>query len=72
MTKQVRIENADTSEWQVVVEVWQRNYNEKGEVAGENVLVESHVLGHPTQMLSTYLTSGRWLVVREQPPMKKG
>ena len=43
MTKQIRIENADTSRWKVKVEVW-----EKG-LAGDIKLREVD-LDYPTQM----------------------
>jgi hypothetical protein len=65
MTKRVRIENADTSDYQVVVEVWDRGYP-----AGEpDVLVKSVRLSYPTAMTDhdVYITSTRWLVVKEEP-----
>lgn len=63
MTKKVRVENADTSAYKVVVEVWDKPY-----VDGKpDVLVQTIRLDHPAQMTddSVYLTSNRYLVVKE-------
>lgn len=64
MTKKVRIENADTSNYKVVVEVWDKGFN------GEpDTLAASHNLDYPTAMTSdsVYLTSTRYIVVKEAP-----
>lgn len=58
MTKQIRIENADTSNYSVTVEVWDMTVNGP-------VLADTYILGHPTAMKETYITSTRYLVVRE-------
>lgn len=61
MTKTVRIENADTSPFKVVVEVWDKGYPE-----GEpDKLVDTMVLAHPTNMVNPYITSTRYLIVKE-------
>lgn len=63
MTKMVRIENADTSAYKVLVQVWDKGYPE-----GEpDRLVEEVVLGHPTAMTGSnvFITSTRYLVVKE-------
>lgn len=62
MTKQVRIENACTAPYQVVVETWERG----GDLQSDT-LVSTQVLGYPTAMTNdlTYLTSTRYLVVKE-------
>jgi len=65
MTKQVRIENADTSNYKVLVEVWDKGYPE-----GEpDKLAKTIELAYPTAMTdsSVYLTSTRYLVVKEAP-----
>lgn len=65
MTKQVRIENADTSDWRVVVQVWDKGYPE-----GEpDKLVREVMLDYPTAITdnSVYITSTRYLVVKERP-----
>lgn len=64
MTKAVRIENADTSSYKVVVEVWDKGYPE-----GEpDKLSQTLPLDYPTSMATTYLTSTRYLVVKEVTP----
>lgn len=65
MTKQVRIENADTAPYRVIVEVWDKGYPE-----GEpDTLAKTIELNHPTAMTGSdvYLTSTRYLVVKEAP-----
>lgn len=65
MTKAVRIENADTSPCKVVVEVWDKGYPE-----GEpDKLAKTIELNHPTAMTGSdcYITSTRYLVVKEAP-----
>ena len=65
MTKHVRVENADTSDYRVVVEVWDKGYP-KG---APDVLLATHFLDYPTAMTdrNVYLTSTRYLVVKERP-----
>lgn len=62
MTKLVRIENADNSSYKVVVEVW-----DKGAEGQPDVLQKTISLDYPTTMTdaSCYITSTRYLVVRE-------
>lgn len=64
MTKRVRIENADTSDFKVVVQVW-----DKGQNGGPDVLAREHRLDYPTAMTGddVYLTSTRYLVIKEVP-----
>lgn len=65
MTKLVRIENADLSTYKVVVEIWDKGYPE-----GEpDRLYRTIELNHPTAMTGSdcYLTSTRYLVVKEAP-----
>lgn len=61
MTKKVRIENADTSNFKVVVEVWDKGYN------GEpDKLAFTRNLDFPTAMTDDiYLTNTRYLIVKE-------
>lgn len=60
MTKLVRIENADNSQYKVSVEVWDRTTQ-------GDVLVETLHLDSPTAMTDSrcYLTDTRYLVVKE-------
>lgn len=63
MTKAIRVENADTSEYWVVVQTWDKGVN------GEpDTLVGEQILSHPTAMTNnnTYLMSTRYLVVKEK------
>lgn len=61
MTKAVRIENADTSNYKVIVEEW-----EKGVDGNPDVLVTTHPLTYPTAMTNgVYITSTRYLIVKE-------
>ena len=62
MTKQVRIENADTSSYKVVVEVW-----DKGANGAPDKLAKTFELSYPTAMTPSdcYITSSRYLIVKE-------
>ncbi len=62
MTNLVRIENADTSDDKVVVEVWDKGVN------GEpDKLAFTRELNHPAAMTrdDVYLTSTRYIIVKE-------
>ena len=66
MTKTVRIENADTSDWKVKVIV--QDLRQVGPAAGEQewVTTETLYLGYPTAMTNNlYLTSTRRFIVEE-------
>jgi len=71
MTKRVRIENADTSDYKVVVEVWDKGYskdNGDGAVTvTPDTLAFTRELSHPCAMTGDdiYLTSTRYVVVKE-------
>ena len=62
MTKAVRIENADTSEHEVLVQTW-----DKGAEGTPDTLVSEQVLSYPTAMTdsNTYIHSGRYIIVKE-------
>lgn len=73
MTKSIRVENADTSPYKVVVEVW-----DKGRVTSPatetsterrepDTLFRTINLDHPCAMTpqDVYLTSTRYLVIKE-------
>lgn len=63
MTKNIRVENADTSNFKVKVEVWDKGYPE-----GEpDKLVKEINLDYPTAITPSdlYITSHRYLVVKE-------
>jgi hypothetical protein len=61
LTKTVRIENADTSYFKVVVEVWDKGYPE----GNPDKLVNVIRLDYPTAMTINYLTSTRYMIVKE-------
>lgn len=65
MTKKVRIENADTTDYKVVVQIWDKGYPE----GQPDVMTKEIMLGHPTAMTGddVYLTSTRYIVVKEAP-----
>lgn len=62
MTKMVRIENADTSDYKVLVEVW-----DKGPEGSPDTLAFTRKLDYPTAMTGSdmYLTSTRYIVIKE-------
>lgn len=74
MTKQVRIENADTSPSRVIVEIWDKGAEMPDGMGGVNrapdVLFRTIELNHPTAMTDSgvYLTSTRYIVVKEAEP----
>lgn len=62
MTKAIRVENADTSDWKVVVQTW-----DKGVDGSPDTLVSEQKLDYPAAMTDsgTYITGTRYLVVKE-------
>lgn len=61
MTKAVRIENADTANYKVLVEVW-----DKGQNGEPDKLAFTRTLDYPTAITNdVYITSTRYLVVKE-------
>ncbi len=60
MTKNVRIENADTSKFVVVVEVWSQSEGE------EDSLIETRRLANPADLATLSIWKGRYLVVKEE------
>lgn len=60
MTKTVRIENADTSDYKVLVEVWSKGAEGYPDTKEREVL-----LSHPTQMEALGIHSTQYLVVKE-------
>jgi len=59
MTKAIRIENADTSDWEVVVQVW--NIHQEG----PDALVNEYILKYPTAMLEEYIHGTQYLIIKE-------
>lgn len=73
MTKKVRIENADTSNFKVVVQVWDKSYPvqqaDGSFTQAPDTLVKEIPLDYPTAMTGddVYLTNSRYIVVKEVP-----
>jgi hypothetical protein len=68
MTKIVRIDNADTSQYKVAVEVWDIHYENWSTKEGRaDKLVKTINLDHPTSITGSdcYITSTRYLIVKE-------
>lgn len=64
MTKRVRIENADNASYKVVVQIW-----DKGADGAPDNMASERTLANPCDMTGdeTYLTSTRYIVVKEAP-----
>jgi hypothetical protein len=62
MTKRVRVENADTSIYKVVVQIW-----DKGQAGQPDKMTQEIQLLNPCDMTGSevYITSTRYLVVKE-------
>lgn len=61
MTKAVRIENADTSDYVVIAKVYDKGYP----AGSPDKLAQTVVLGYPTKMSELGITSSRYIVVSE-------
>mgnify|MGYP001614361544 CR=1 FL=1 len=63
MTKRVRVENADSSSYKVVVQIWDKGYP----AGSPDVMSREIFLNSPTDMTDddVYLTGTRYLVVKE-------
>jgi len=65
MTKHIRIENADTSSYKVLVQVWDKGYPE----GAPDVLQQELTLHNPCDLIGAnrdlYITSTRYIVVKE-------
>jgi hypothetical protein len=62
MTTLVRIENADTSDHRLKVEVFDVT------ASGENILVETRALDYPTDMIGLYVFGNRFIKISENGP----
>lgn len=62
MTKQVRIENADTSDYKVRVRTYDKGVN-----GAPDKLVDERILPYPTAMAELYIHDTRYIVVDEAP-----
>ena len=64
MTKEVRVENADTSDHKILVEIWKSH-------DGVDTKIDTRLLNHPTDMTELMIWDGRYLIVREVPHADK-
>lgn len=61
MTKKVRIEDADTAGFKIVVQTWDKSYLE----GTPDIMVSETPFYGPTDLRDFYITSSRYLVVKE-------
>lgn len=60
MTKAIRIENADTSDHKVVVQVWEKP------VDGSHAkMIDENPLNNPTEMIEKTIWKDHFLVIKE-------
>lgn len=64
MTKTVRIENADTSNNPIRVQVWDVRFKEDG-ATRDDYLAETRDLMNPTDLLTINIWGTRYLVIKE-------
>lgn len=62
MTKTVRIENADTTDYKIVVENW-----EKGKDGAPDWKYFEEPLNYPTAVIEAKINERRYLIIREAP-----
>lgn len=60
MTKTIRVENADASDYKVLVEVWNKGLDD----AEDEKINEFH-LDYPTSMLTEYIHDRQYLIIKE-------
>jgi hypothetical protein len=65
MTKAIRIENADQSNHEVEVQVWQNGVVVEGEKR-QDILVRVFPLSFPTAMMTEYVHGSQYLVIKEK------
>lgn len=66
--KKIRIENADTTDTPMVVQLWQKGQTLPDGLGGTNQapdeMVSEHAIGGPTDMVEEYVRADQYLVVR--------
>lgn len=60
MTKKIRVENADTSDHKVDIEVWEKRTEQP------DALIKTVALDHPTSLSEEFVHSTRYLVIKER------
>ncbi len=62
MTERIRIENADTSNFAVIVEIWGKS----GTPGNPDVRVETRKIPYPADEVEIYIHASQYAVVKEQ------
>jgi len=65
MTKAIRVENADTSDHKVMVQVWEKGRDLGNGSIEPDTMVEEHPLDNPTAMIEKTIWAERYLVIKE-------
>jgi len=60
MTKAIRVENADTSDHKVMVQVWEKPID-----GSHAKMIEEYSLNNPTAMIEKTIWTNRFLVIKE-------
>lgn len=63
MTKKVRIENADTANYKVKIEVWEKGPDGK---IGFDKHIETIMLNNPADMREISIWKDRFLIIKEE------
>jgi hypothetical protein len=66
MTKHVRIENADTSDHKILIQVWEKQHVPEGQPPMPDVLIKEERADYPTAMVTQMIHSTRYLVIKER------
>lgn len=72
MTKKVRIENADTSNHKLDIQIWQVGCGSDGGPRDPDKLIRTVALDSPTQLLEEYVHSGQYIVIKERTENERG
>jgi hypothetical protein len=65
MTKAIRIENADTSDHKVLVQIWERGQKDADGNMPPDTVVQEYTMDFPTSMITTHIYKERYLVITE-------
>ena len=71
MTKKIRVENADTSTYKVVVQVWEKgkviisNKEDGVDTIEPDLMITETPLNNPADLTEFMIWGGRYLVVKE-------
>ena len=60
MTKKIRVENADTATFKIIVQVW-----DKGLDGAEDTMAEEVLLPYPADLSEFFIYNTRYLIVKE-------